>query len=283
MAEINKKAEINAKNDKRSIFGYKTVDFHAHAFPDKIAEKAALNLETYYDMPLVANGHFNVLLEKARASNIDKMVILSTATKAAQVENVNNYISSLMNEYGDLLIGFGTIHPEYSDYKNELKRVKELGLRGIKLHADFQNFYLDAPEMLPIYEEIIKLDLPILFHMGDKNFDRTSPKRLAWLLDKYPEMTAIGAHLGGVFMWDESIEYLVGKNLYFDTSSTLHALEKEKFMYIVRKHGADKILFGTDYPLSDYELEFERFKGLDLTDEEKEKIFYKNAYRLLKL
>lgn len=274
---------MTAANDKKSIFGYKTVDFHAHAFPDKIAEKAALNLETYYNMPLVSKGHFSVLLEKASKANIDKMVIHSTATKASQVENVNNYVSSLIRENPDLLIGFATIHPEYSDYKNELRRVKELGLRGIKLHADFQNFYLDTPEMLPIYEEIIKLDLPILFHMGDKTYDYSSPKRLAWLLEKYPEMTAIGAHLGGAFVWDESIEYLVGKNLYFDTSSTLHSLEPEKFMYIVRKHGADKILFGTDYPLSDYELEFERFKTLDLTDEEKEKIFYKNAYKLLNL
>ena len=96
-------------------------------------------------------------------------------------------------------------------------------------------------------------------------------------------MTAIGAHLGGVFMWDESIKHLVGKNLYFDTSSTLLELTCEKFMYIVRNHGADKILFGTDYPLSDYKIECERFKSLDLTEEEKENIFYKNAYRLLKL
>lgn len=270
-------------SDKKSIFGHKTVDFHAHAFADKIAEKAARNLEQYYDMPLVSTGHFNTLLERASNAGIDKLVVHATATKASQVETVNDYVHSLVSQYPDTLVGFGTIHPDYENYKSELKRVKELGLRGIKLHADFQNFYLDAKEMLPIYEEIIKLDLPILFHMGDRNFDRTSPRRLAWLLDKYPEMTAIGAHLGGVFMWDESIEYLVGKNLYMDTSSTLHELEPEKFMYIVRTHGIDKILFGTDYPLSDYELEHEHFKSLDFTDEELAKILGENAYKLLGL
>ena len=71
--------------------------------------------------------------------------------------------------------------------------------------------------------------------------------------------------------------------MYFDTSSTLHELAPEKFMDIVRQHGVDKILFGTDYPLSDYELEYKRFQTLSLTEEEKEKIFYKNAYRLLGL
>lgn len=143
--------------DKKSIFGYKTVDFHAHAFPDKIAEKAAQNLETYYDMPLVSKGHFDTLLQKANAANIDKLVILSTATKPAQVENVNSYLASLVEENPGQLVGFGTIHPGYADYKNELRRVKELGLRGIKLHADFQGFDIDTEEMLPVYEEIVKL------------------------------------------------------------------------------------------------------------------------------
>jgi len=270
-------------SEKKSIFGYKTVDFHAHAFADKIAEKAAENLEVYYKMPLVAKGHFSTLLERAKSAGIDKLVIHSTATKPAQVESANNYALSLIGENPDMLIGFGTIHPDYEDYKTELVRIKELGLRGIKLHADFQDFNLDTKKMFPIYEQIVELGLPILFHMGDRKYNRTSPKRLANVLKSFPEMTAIGAHLGGVFMWDESIKYLVGKNLYFDTSSTLHELPGEKFMYIVRNHGVDKILFGTDYPLSDYEIESERFKTLDLTEEEKENIFYKNAYRLLKL
>ena len=267
-------------SEKKSIFGYKTIDFHAHAFPDKIAEKAAINLENYYKMPLVSKGHFDVLIDKAKAANIDKLVIHSTATKPEQVENVNNYVSSLMRENKEMLIGFGTIHPDYENYEDELCRIKELGLRGIKIHADFQNFDLDTKKMLPIYDKISNLGLPILFHMGDRVFDHTSPRRLANVLEMFPNLIAIGAQLGGVFMWDESIKYLVGKNLYLDTSSTLHALEAEKFMYIVRTHGSDKILFGTDYPLSDYETECERFKMLDLTHEEKENIFYKNAYKL---
>lgn len=269
--------------DKKSIFGYKTVDVHAHAFPDKIAEKAVAQLETYYNIPLVSKGYFDTLIDRANEANIDRLVVFSTATKPEQVENVNSYVASLLSIYPNRLIGFGTIHPDYKNYKEELRRAVSLGLRGIKLHADFQNFDLDTERMLPIYEEIVKLNLPILFHMGDRTSDRTSPRRLARLLDMYPEMTAIGAHLGGVFVWDESLKYLVGRNLYFDTSSTLMELEPEKFTEIVRKHGADKILFGTDYPISDYNLEYKRFQMLNLTEEEKEKIFYKNAYKLFNL
>ena len=135
--------------EKKSIFGYKTVDFHAHAFPDKIAEKAAQNLETYYHMPLVSKGHFDTLLQKAEAANIDKLVILSTATKPEQVENVNNYLASLAEQSPERLVAFGTIHPGYANYKEEMRRIKALGLRGIKLHADFQGFdrSRDAPDL----------------------------------------------------------------------------------------------------------------------------------------
>lgn len=257
------------------------VDFHVHAFPDKIAKKAAVNLEEYYHMPLVSEGGFGDILDRAERAGVEKMIIHSTATKAAQVENINNYVSGLVKEKPSLLVGFGTIHPDYTDYRDELQRVVELGLHGIKLHAEFQNFYLDDDKMLPIYEEIVRLGLPVLFHLGDRNFDHASPRRLANVLDQFPGMKAIGAHLGGVFNWDEAIVYLVGRDLYFDTSSTLHAIDPGVFLYIIRHHDIHKILFGTDYPLSDYELELKRFERLALTDEERELIFYKNAYRLL--
>lgn len=260
---------------------YRIIDFHAHAFPDKIAEKATLNLKEYYHMEPVSHGYFSELMERADRANIYKMVVLSTATKASQVQSVNDYLASVVDRYPDRCIGFGSIHPDYENYKEEIRRVKQLGLRGIKLHGDFQDFAYDTPKMLPIYEEIIGQGLPILFHMGDRTHDRTSPHRLAWLLDRYPEMTAIGAHLGGVFQWDESMEYLVGRNLYFDTSSVLFELPEDKAMEMIEKHGEDKILFGTDYPLADYESELVRFLRLPLTDAQREKIFCHNACHLL--
>lgn len=258
----------------------KLVDFHAHAFPDKVAKKAAEHLHSYYNMPLVSDGYVSDLIDRARKANVDKVVMHSTATKPSQVESVNDYIASLKNKYSKI-IGFGTIHPEYKNYIDELNRVKRLGLKGIKLHADFQGFKLDSDKIMPIYEHIVKLKLPILFHLGDRNIDNSSPLRLSNVLDKFPDMIAIGAHLGGVFMWQDSYKYLVGRNLYLDTSSTLFELSAEKAADIINKHGEDKILFGTDFPLSDYEQELKRFKKLLISEEQKEKIFYKNAYRLL--
>ncbi len=257
---------------------YKVVDFHVHAFADKIAKKAAENLRDYYLMPLVGDGTFDVIYNRAKKASVDKMVIHAVATKQTQVEIINNYVTDVVKSSPETLIGFGTIHRDFDDYKNEIKRVRDMGLKGIKLHADFQGFNIDDEKMMFVYEEIIKQNLPILFHMGDRKVDSSSPKRLANVLNKFPEMRAIAAHMGGVFRWGESEEYLVGRNVFFDTSSTLFEIGDEKFVSMVRAHGADKIFFGTDYPLSDYEHEFAAFDRLDLKDDEKAKIFYKNAY-----
>lgn len=261
--------------------GSKVLDFHVHAFADKIAQRATENLVNYYKMPAVSNGTFDIALKKAKEANINKMVIHVVATKANQVEEINNHVKETMDTAPDMLIGFGTIHRDYDNYKSELKRIKDLGLRGIKLHNEFQGFDIDDDKMMPVYEEIVKLDLPILFHMGDKNGHRSSPKRLAKVLDKIPEMRAIAAHMGGVFMWDYAEEYLVGRDLYFDTSSSLFKIGDERFIKMLRAHGADRVFFGTDYPLSDYDLEFSYFDRLNLTKEETELIFYKNAYNFL--
>lgn len=261
----------------------RVVDFHVHAFADKIAKKAAENLKNYYSMPLVGDGTFGVIFNRAKKAHVDKMVIHAVATKHTQVEVINNYVKEVMDSAPDMIIGFGTIHRDFANYKEEIKRIKSMGLRGIKLHTDFQGFNIDDDKMMFIYEEIVKQNLPILFHMGDRNIDSSSPKRLARVLDAIPQMCAIAAHMGGVFRWDESQQYLVGRDVFFDTSSTLFEMGDERFVEMVRAHGADKIFFGTDYPLSDYEHEFAHFERLALTDGEKEKIFYKNAYKFFAL
>ncbi len=263
--------------------GSKVVDFHVHAFADKIAVKATENLVRYYSMPAISNGTFDVIYKKAILADIDKMVIHAVATKPTQVEDINTYVKKTVDTAPERLIGFGAMHRDFDNYKEEIKRIKELGLRGIKLHNDFQGFNIDDDKMMFVYEEIVKNDLPILFHMGDRNVDSSSPKRLARVLDKMPEMRAVAAHMGGVFMWDLAEEYLVGRDVYFDTSSALFEIGDERFLRLLRAHGSDKVLFGTDYPLSDYELEFSYFDRLNLTKEETENVFYKNAYRFLNI
>ncbi|MBE7022149.1 MAG: amidohydrolase [Ruminococcaceae bacterium] len=259
----------------------KVVDFHAHAFHDKIAEKAAQNLNEYYGIPLAGNGMFQVVLDSMRENRIDKLVIHATATKPKQVEIINNYVAGLITPD---IIGFGTLHRDYEGYAAELDRIRALGLRGIKFHPVFQGFKIDDATMLPMYEKIAEHGLPILMHMGDKNCDDATPRRLASVLDSVSGLTVVAAHLGGFSEWEEAEKYIFGReNVYLDTSSAIRFLEPERAKKLIRSHGADRVLFGTDYPLALHKEELEIFDRIGLSEEEAECVLWKNAYRLLHL
>lgn len=257
---------------------YKVIDVHTHIWPDKIAAHAVEHVGTYYSYEMHGKGTIDDLKKSAAEAEVEKFVIHSSALKASQVETVNDATASHITAD---IAGFGSLHPEYPDFENEIKRIKELGLKGIKLHPDFQFFDLDDKRMYPAYDIIRAEKLPVLFHMGDEKYDYSSARRLLNVLRDFPGLTVIGAHLGGYLKWDETEELLIGKDMYMDTSSTSAKLSPERIKRIIRNHGADRILFGTDYPIVQLKEGVESFLSLGLTDEENEKILYKNAKELL--
>ncbi len=257
----------------------KIVDFHAHAFDEKIAVKATENLHKYYGITPAADGRYCNLLKSAQESRVDKLVVCATATKPQQVQMINNYVSGLQNEN---IIGFGTLHCDYDEIDAELDRMSDLRLNGIKFHPIFQKFKIDDEKAMRMFEKIGNR-FPVLIHMGDKNEDGTTPERLWNVIKELPNITFIAAHLGGYGEWDAVKKFLIGKNLYFDTSSSVRFMKPKMARDFIRAHGTDKILFGTDYPLSNHAYEMNVLKKLKLTEEEYEKIYWKNAYKLLNL
>ena len=259
---------------------YDVFDMHVHVFPDSIARKAAEGTGAHYGVPMFADGTWDAFSKSfEKEPRIKKCLIHSTATKAAQVEHVNDFVASLMS---DTLLGFGSMHADYPDIEKEIDRMLSLGLRGIKLHTDFQGFAADDEKAFRIYA-YAEGKLPILFHAGDENLDFSSPKRLRRVHERFPGLTMIAAHLGGYSSWEEAEEYLVGQDIYFDTSSCLQSLAPEKAVHIIRKHGADRCLFGTDFPMHDPALCIEKHLSLGLTEAEYRKIFWENAHSLLRL
>ncbi len=261
----------------------KIVDAHAHIFPEKIAEKAVESIGNYYGIKMSGLGTVEDLLQNGSRVNIFKYVVHSTATRVEQVKTINDFIAEMQRKNSSF-IGLGTMHPglELEDIGSEVDRIIALGLKGIKLHPDFQDFNIDDENMMPIYGAA-EGRLPILMHMGDEVKTSSRPKRLARVLDLYPDLTVIAAHLGGYQMWDEAMEYLAGRKVYFDTSSTLFRLDAEKAAGIIRSHGVEKVLFGTDYPMWTHEDEMERFNKLDLSEEERKLILSENARSLFKV
>ena len=156
-----------------------------------------------------------------------------------------------------------------------------MGLHGVKLHPDIQKFKIDDYRCLKIYELCEQENLPILMHTGDYRFDYSNPNRLVPILDIYKNLTEIGAHLGGWSVWDEAVEKLAGyKNFYVDSSSSLYELPIERATEIIRAYGAQRVLFGSDFPVFSPDIELERFMALPLTDDERRMILSENVLKL---
>ena len=255
------------------------VDIHAHAFDDKIALKATENLHHYYEISPVSDGRLVHLQDSAKENHINKLVVCATATKSKQVQMINDYISRLVS---DSVIGFGTLHCDFDEIDAEIERMKTLNLSGIKFHPIFQNFKIDSDKAMQMFEKI-GAKFPVLIHIGDKNEDGATPKRLANVMKELPQVTFIAAHLGGFAEWDDAKQYLIGKNVYIDTSSSVRFMPPSEAVSIIRAHGVDKVLFGTDYPLSNHQFEFKCLDNLHLKNDEYEKIYWENAYKLLNL
>ncbi len=262
------------------------IDFHVHAFSDKIAEKTVASLAAVCgDIP-ETNGTIADTRRVMQEWGVDGMAVLSIATKPSQHLVCNNWAASIK---APDIFPFGSVHPDGEDVMDELVRIKELGLYGIKLHPDYQRFCIEEPRMFPIYRKCGELGLPIVFHAGfdpvSPDFVHCTPENAAAALAAAPDTTFILAHMGGYQRWDAVEEHLCGKfpNLYLDTSLSARAMTDEQVLRIIRKHGADRILLASDCPWDNTANTIRKFRGLGLTDAEERLIFAGNAERLLGL
>lgn len=260
----------------------KYFDVHTHIFPAKIAEKAVSFLENYYHHQWPGGGDIDDLLAGMDKAKVGTSLIFSCATKPEQVIPANDFLAAAQNAHNGRFYAFGTLHPDYKDIAGEIQRIKDMGLKGIKIHPDFQHIYIDEPKMMRLYE-LAGSELPLMIHMGDRRTDFSSPWRLAKVLDAMPELKIIAAHFGGYSEWDEVEKHLVGRNVWFDTSSTFWELPAENARKIALAHGTDKILFGSDYPASLPEQAIADVLTMNLSAEDNEKIFYRNAEKLFGL
>ena len=261
---------------------YKIADAHAHIYPGKIAEKASANVGSFYGISISNIGYPHALIESGDKIDVLKYLVCSVATTPRQVESINSFIIEKCQKY-DKFLGFATLHPEQDDWGNEIERVAELGLRGVKFHPDFQTFNIDEPKMLPVYRKIEQAGLPILFHMGDERYDYSSPQRLYNLMQQLPELTCIAAHFGGYECWGDAAKYLLHKNIYFDTSSSLWKLSPDKARGLIHHFGANQMMFGTDFPMWNHTDELERFLNLELPEAENERILHGTFEELFKI
>lgn len=258
------------------------IDFHTHCFPDKIAARALENLSKTAAIRPYTDGTVSGLLRLMDEDKVDRSVVLSIATNAKQQKAVNDFAASIQS---DRIYAFGSVFPDAPDAIEELERIAALGMRGVKLHPEYQQFYIDDEKMKPIYKKISELGLICVFHTGiDSGYPppyHALPDRvlraLSWI-----DAPVVAAHWGGQNCNEEVLQKLCGiEHLYMDTAYGYGTVVPSLVKKIIEKHGADKILFASDAPWDRPEQDRYVVECLDLTEAEKEMIYSKNALRLL--
>ena len=260
------------------------IDAHAHIYPDKIAQKATEAIGRFYDIHMeIPDGTAELLTKDGKRAGVSRFVVHSVATTAHQVRSINDFIFHECEAHPEF-IGFITLHPEMteSEINHEIDLAIERGMHGIKLHPDFQHFYIDEERAWKFYRAAAGR-LPILFHVGDDRFPESRPQRLVCMAKKFPEATFIAAHFGGYRCWGEAKRYKGLSNVYFDTSSSLMFISPEEAREIIDMLGADRFFFGTDFPMWDARGELDRFMKIPMTEKEREAILAGNLKRLLRL
>lgn len=259
---------------------YKVFDAHCHIYPADIAPRAVAGVDTFYDgLPVKPrDGTVDTLVRTGNAAGISRFLVHSVATTPHQVQSINRFIAREVARSGGAFVGFGALHPDSADQEADVGDLVALGLKGVKLHPDIQRFPADDKRAMAIYELCADAGLPVLMHTGDFRFDYSNPGRVANVLRAFPKLTLIGAHLGGWSVWDDALRLLPDfPNFLVDSSSSSRWLKPERMREIIRAYGAERVLFGTDYPMWRQKEEIDALLKLELTDEEYRRIFWDNA------
>ena len=256
------------------------IDMHSHFYPDKVAVKATNSIRDFYEIyGGTMTGTAEMLLQRGKEAGISKFVVLGVAVRPDLVPNINDFLCQ-QTVGSDVFIGCGTVHAEMESPAGEAKRILAMGLHGIKMHPDTQKFNIDDPRLLPMYEAI-QGRLPVFFHTGDQRMDFSHPARVRHLLDLFPRLQVVAAHFGGYTMPETAYELLKDTSCVMDISSSLMFMQPGEAEKYINMYGAERLAFGSDYPLWDPVTEVQKFLELRITDEQKEQIAHKTAQRFL--
>ena len=266
------------------------IDFHTHIFPDKIASGAVSALARSSGNRPYADGTRAGLLAAMAAGGADIAVNLPVLTAPAQFESVLSFAARLNEEFnttGRGILSFAGMHPDIPDISGAMRRVREAGFRGIKIHPEYQDTFIDDEASYRLLAAAKDNGLITVTHAGvdaayrDREV-RCSPERVARVLDRlggYPGLVL--AHLGGAEMLPEVMAHIAGRDVYIDTAFVLPDTEAADFLSLLDCHSAERILFATDSPWQDIAANVARLASFGISENDMQGILYKNAKQLL--
>ncbi len=261
----------------------KVIDFHTHAFPDGLAERAIKTLEgEAFGVKAHLNGKISDLLASMDKAGIEKSVVCNIATKPSQFDPILTWCKEIRS---DRIIPFPSLHPEDENIEEKIDLIKKEGFKGIKLHPFYQKFYADEERLFSIYEKTQAENLMLVMHTGyDIAFPeerRADPAKLMKIRRKFPKLKLITTHLGAWKQWKEVEELMLGSKVYMEISFSLQYLREDFAKQLIMSHPPDHLLFGTDSPWADQKESLDLLKKLRIPQYILDKILYENAESLL--
>ena len=264
------------------------IDIHTHISPDRIAAPVLEGMTATFGYPAVGVNTIEGIKAHMRASGVDKSVVLGVVDRVEHSKPANDWLITIQD---DMLVPFGAIHPGMDDMPGEVRRLREAGIKGVKLHPMMNRFFPDDPKMFPLYEElgdnmVVEIHSGSWRHIKPGETVYSPPDRVMNMIRQFPKMKVVCLHLGGFYMLDEAERELIGReNVLIDTTwpPSLREVAAETLTTIINKHGSHKVCFGTDFPLASQADAADYLLGLSLSDTAKEGILGENARQLIGL
>jgi predicted TIM-barrel fold metal-dependent hydrolase len=261
----------------------KIIDFHTHIFPDSLAERAINALKAHSpESKSYTDGTLAGLKKSMKEAGITRSVLLPIATKPSQVATINKTCTDLM---ASDTVPFGTLHPGAESFTTDIAFLVSSGVKGVKFHPEYQDFFIDEPRYFPLYEALEASGLIVVFHAGKDpgpfTCDHALPPAFRKIHAGFPRLRIVAAHMGGWKVWNEVEKHMLELPIYFDTSAIREWMAPSEFLRLARKHGTERLLFGTDSPWFDQSGDVAWIDSMKLTQTEKERIFFRNAEALL--
>jgi len=260
----------------------RVIDAHTHAFPDELAGRAVSVLEAAAGIRARLNGTISALLASMDRHGIDASIVCSIATKPSQTEPILTWSKKIRSER---IIPFPSIHPADPIWPEHLRRISGEGFLGIKLHPYYQEFELDEPRLLRVYEHLSRLNLAVVMHTGyDMAYalrPGADPPKIARIAETFPSLRMLTTHMGSWKQWDSVEKHLIGSRIFMEISYSLQFLPAQQSRRMIRSHPRECVCFGTDSPWTDQGEELARLRALGLGTEMEERVLGRNILDFL--
>jgi len=277
------------------------IDFHTHVFPPRIKQNRSQYIDNdpcfamLYSKKEARLATAEELIESMDRAGIDVSVIVNTGWTTHELcVETNDYILESVARYPKRLIGFCAVQPQSPEAAiAEIERCARGGIKGVgEMRPDMQLFDLgDEEATQPIVEALRKHQLILLTHASEPvghdypGKGIITPDRLYPFITNFPDLTIVCAHWGGGLPFYALMPEVkqAMKNVFFDTAASPFLYSPQIYNQVIQLVGADKILFGSDYPLLAQARLLQEINSADLSEEAKSLILSGNAQRLLNI